>query len=561
MKYGPQNPYCEAIHAEKHRGEFETFEEALGQRLPSALADNPGHEAALQSIFLNQRFLPAGRIQAAVGSLRNVTAFNCFVSRTIEDSMESIVNNAFCEAIETMRRGGGIGYDFSHLRPRGDRIVSLDSTASGPVSFMGIFNAGCHTIMSAGHRRGAMMGVLRVDHPDIEEFVRAKQNTNQMNNFNISVGITDAFMSAVEKGEPFELVFEGKAYREIDARTLWDEIMQSNWLHDEPGVLFLDTINRENNLQYCETIEATNPCGEQPLPPYGACLLGSFNLVRYLKNDGNSFDWALFKKDIPHVVRAMDNVIDKTTFPLPEQEAEAQDKRRMGLGITAVANAGEILGYPYGSPEFIRWLRRVLRTLRDEAYSASIELAKEKGPFPKLDRQSYNESVYVARLPDGIRNGIKTHGIRNSHLISIAPAGTISLTADNVSGGIEPVFSHEADRAVKSTYGDTVIRLKDWAVENYDVYGKTVDDLTPDEHMNVLLAAVPYVDSAISKTINIGPQVTFEEFKEVYMKAYRGGAKGCTAYRGANREGVITRVEDEGMACRIDPETGQKECS
>ncbi len=567
--YGPQNPYCSAIHGEKYRGKFETFEEALGHRLPKALADDPSHGSALQSIYLNQRFLPAGRIQSAVGSTRNVTAFNCFVSGTIKDSMDSIMSGV-TEAAETLRRGGGDGFDFSLLRPRGDRIVSLDSTASGPVSFMGIWDATCHTICSAGHRRGAMMGVLRVDHPDIEEFIRAKQNTDKLRNFNVSIAITDEFMRCLEKGEPFPLVFGGREYSKVDPQLLWDEIMKANWDYAEPGVLFIDTINNNNNLQYCETIAATNPCGEQPLPPHGACLLGSFNLVKYLhqRGDGWGFDWSLFKKDIPHVVRGMDNVIEATTFPLPEQEAEAKAKRRMGIGITATANAGEILGHPYGSPEFIRWERRILRTLRDECYRASVELAREKGSFPAFEVGGYMASPFVQTLPEDIQKGIRQYGIRNSHLLSIAPAGTISLTADNVSSGLEPVFLHVADRAIKSAYGDQIVQLRDYAYHTHQVKGKTVDDLTPDEHLNVLLAAVPYIDSAISKTINVGPHVTFEEFKGIYIRAFKGGAKGLTTYReNGEREGVLTRpeevdgVKDIGLACKFDPETGQKECS
>ena len=555
---GPQNEYCQAIHAEKHRGRFETFDEALGVRLPTAMSDSKEHLGALQQIFLGQRFLPAGRIQSAVGSTRHVTAFNCFVSGTIEDSMDSIMLRA-TEAVATMRRGGGIGYDFSRLRPRGHRIVTLDSTSSGPVSFMHIFDAACYTIMSAGHRRGAMMGVLRIDHPDIEEFIRAKQNLGKLEHFNISVAITEAFMQALERGEKFPLVFEGKTDREVDARALWDELMLANWNYAEPGVLFIDRINDENNLAYCERIEATNPCGEQPLPPYGACLLGSFNLVKYLAPD-QRFNWGLFMSDTPHVVRAMDNVIDRTIYPLSQQEKEAKKKRRMGLGVTGLANAGEWLGHPYGSPEFIRWERKVLRVLRDTAYESSVTIAREKGPFPAFDKVKYPASPFIQRLPEELQADIKKHGIRNSHLLSIAPAGTISLTADNVSSGIEPVFLYEVDRAIKSESGDRVVRLPDYGWKNLGVKGRTVDDLRPEEHLAVMLAAVPYIDSAISKTINVGPAVTWEEFKEIYIRAWKGGAKGCTTFREAGqRPGVITRPVDAGT-CTFDPATGAKDC-
>ena len=345
MLYGPQVPACEELHANKYRLPNESFEEAAS-RNAAAMSDDQDHRKEIKEIFLNQRFMPAGRVQSAMGSPRDVTAYNCFVSGTIEDSMESIMARA-TQAAETMRRGGGIGYDFSSIRPNGDRIVSLDSSASGPVSFMHIFDAVCRTIVSAGHRRGAMMGVLRVDHPDIEQFIRAKQNQDQLTNFNISIGVTDDFMHSVIKDTPFNLTFNDQVYKQINARALWDEIMRANWEWAEPGVLFIDRINQDNPLYYCETIAATNPCGEQPLPPYGACLLGSFNLVKYVEE--NHFDFDLFKVDIPHVVRAMDNVIDRTRYPLPEQQEEAKNKRRMGLGITGLANCLTLVGLRYGS--------------------------------------------------------------------------------------------------------------------------------------------------------------------------------------------------------------------
>jgi ribonucleoside-diphosphate reductase alpha chain len=362
----------EFIYREKYLQPGETFEEGM-TRIAGALQDNEEHFRMFRDILLDQRFLPAGRIQVAVGATRSTTPYNCFVSGTIDDSMDGICSR-LTESLQTMRLGGGIGYDFSTLRPSGERIRSLDSHSCGPVGddnrtrgFMDLFDAGCSVISSAGHRRGAQMAVLRVDHPDIRHFIHCKRTQGRLTNFNISVGITDEFMAAVAEDGEFNLRFDGRTYETIRARNLWDEIMRNTWDYAEPGVLFLDTINKKNNLRYCEDIVATNPCGEQPLPPFGACLLGSFNLTKYIHQrwvvdpvtdeglgpeypDGFAFNWEQFKHDIPHVVRSMDNVIDRAIYPLPEQEIEAKSKRRMGLGITGLANTGEILGYPLVCP-------------------------------------------------------------------------------------------------------------------------------------------------------------------------------------------------------------------
>ena len=448
---GPSVPLSIEIDKMKYRQDEESFHGKV-QRIASALKDNEEHYEALLPILGEMRFVPAGRVQSAMGASEIRTSFNCFVSGKVEDSMNAIMEKA-SEAAETMRRGGGIGYDFSRLRPRGDTIKSLSSQASGPISFMGIFDAVCQTIASSGHRRGAQMAVLRVDHPDIREFVRAKRNTDKLTGFNVSVGITDKFMEALsEEDDSFDLIFEGVVYDTISAKELWDEIMLSTWDWAEPGVLFIDRINELNNLWYCETIEATNPCGEQPLPAYGACLLGSFNLTKYIKYQTMHgkhkmpyFDFPQFKKDIPEVVRAMDNVVDRTIYPLKEQEDEARNKRRMGLGVTGLANTGEILGYSYGSNEFLNWAEKVFACLRDNTYRASARLAAEKGPFP-LYKEEYLKSNFVRTLPQSVKQEIRKNGIRNSHLTSFAPTGTISLVADNVSGGIEPVFSHSYER-------------------------------------------------------------------------------------------------------------------
>ena len=469
-------------------------------------------------------------------------------------------------AAETMRLGGGIGYDFSTIRPRGDLISKTGSPASGPVSFMRIFDAVCSTVASAGHRRGAQMGVLRVDHPDIEEFIRAKQNSTNLTNFNVSVAVTDDFMEAVEANAGFDLVFEGQKYRTINARNLWNEIMRSTWDWAEPGVLFIDRINEYNNLYYCESIAATNPCAEQPLPPNGACLLGSFNLTKYVSLDNNEeffFDWDMFYKDIPVVVRAMDNIVDRALYPLTEQYEEAKSKRRMGLGVTGVANALEALGYTYGSPEFCQFLEELLCEFTNEVYKASALLAKEKGPFPLFDKTAYLASQFVKGLAVDVQQLIAEHGIRNSHLTSIAPTGTISLVADNISSGIEPVFSYGFDRTIQTYEGPRVERVDDYGVRVFGVRGKTADQCTVDEHLDVLLVASRYMDSAVSKTCNVGDLVSFDEFKDVYWKAWKGGAKGCTTFRAAGkRSGILVAApeEGEGAACFYDPETGKKTC-
>ena len=575
---GPSMPISEEIDRMKYRLQDETFDGKI-KRIAKALCDNDTHQYALEDILGNLRFLPAGRVQNAMGSPRITTAYNCFVSGTIEDSMDSIMLRA-TQAAETMRRGGGIGYDFSHIRPRGDMIVSLESQSSGPVSFMGIYDAICQTIASSGHRRGAQMGVLRIDHPDVYDFIRAKRNNDKLTGFNISVGITDKFMECLETGEGFDLVFEGKVYDTIDANNLWDEIMESTWDWAEPGVLFIDRIAEMNNLWYCEDIAATNPCGEQPLPPFGACLLGSFNLTKYVTEneyDHNTFDYAQMSADIKEVVRAMDNVVDRTIYPLKEQEDEARNKRRMGLGVTGLANAGEMLGYLYGTDKFLAWMEAVFKTLRDECYRTSANLAKEKGAFPLYTKQ-YLDSHFINTLSPDVLDLIKENGMRNSHLTSIAPTGTISLCADNVSSGIEPVFSHYYDRTIQTFEGPKVERVMDYAYSK-GVEGRGANDISVQDHLKVLLLAQNYVDSACSKTCNVGDDVTYDEFKQVYVDAWKGNAKGCTTFRlSGKRFGILnetleeetkipsetqTMVEETGKAeaCFIDPLTGQKECA
>lgn len=805
IEYGPKLKISEEIHSVKYRAQGETFRESQS-RVANTLADDPEHFYAFRDILLPQRFLPAGRVQSSVGSPRKTTAFNCFVAGTIDDSMDGIMDAAK-DAAQTMRLGGGIGYDFSTLRPKGDKIITLDSKASGVISFMEIFDAICKTVSSAGNRRGAQMGVLRVDHPDIEEFIEAKTNQTELTKFNISIGVTDEFMEAVTKGTDFELKFKGEVYKRVDAQYLWDKIMRATWDWAEPGILFIDRINNYNNLWYCETIAATNPClhpdslietvdgrvriaditeptqvysmdddgklciknassswvskrgaetlnittgngkqirvtkdhkvavhgdgfikwieaakiergdrlvqlcrsrrgaaysgvklttednrayrmehvmiadavygvaegedvhhidgntynnsidnlevlshsdhstytatndnpqdhqehgedgkfvstgrskktiipmpdelrskmknnhgstvmsitpgdvvdvydmtvedthnfvadftvvhncGEQPLPPYGACLLGSFNLVKYLVEEkkGYGFDFDQFLEDIPTVVRAMDNIIDRTVYPLPQQEEEAKAKRRMGLGITGLANAGEALGMVYGDKKFLRFEEKVLKILANESYKASALLAKEKGTFPLYDER-YLEGKFIQQLDDDVQELIKKSGTRNSHLTSIAPTGTISLSADNISSGIEPTFSHKYDRTIQTEDGPIVEEVTDYAYRELGVVGKTADECTIDEHLGALVVASKWVDSAVSKTMNVGEDVSWDDFKSIYIQAWKKGCKGCTTFRSAGeRYGILNKKEAEaGDACYINQETGQKECS
>lgn len=566
IHYGPSLPLSQEIDKVKYRQTGEDFYSKV-VRISNALKDDANHFELFKDALRHMRFLPAGRVQNAMGATRQTTAYNCFVSSEIQDSMDSIMSVA-TEAAETMRRGGGIGYDFSNIRPRGDLIKSLDSKSSGPMSFMGIYDAVCQTIASSGHRRGAQMGVLRIDHPDIEAFITAKHDSTTLTGFNISVGVTDEFMECLTQKKPFPLKFEGKVYKEVDPVGLWDMIMRSTWDWAEPGVLFIDTINKYNNLWYCETIKATNPCGEQPLPHNGACLLGSFNLVKYVI-DGK-FDYGLFTGDIYQVVRAMDNVIDRTIYPLEAQKKEALAKRRMGLGVTALANAGEMMGMPYGSSEFIEFTAKVLETLRDYSYAASSDLAKEKGSFPLYEPALYQQGNFYATLSDWVKEKIQSQGLRNSHLTSIAPTGTISLTADNVSSGIEPPFSLFYDRTIQTFDGATVERVEDYAYAK-GVKGLTANEISAQDHVRVLGVVSGYVDSAVSKTCNVGDDVSYDDFKLLYENAWAMGCKGITTFRASGkRYGILNEVkppqndDDEpsgAEACFIDPTTGQKECA
>jgi ribonucleoside-diphosphate reductase alpha chain len=573
---GPTIPVAIWADEVKYRQEGETYGQKCA-RVAEALTDNQDHYAKFNEILKEQRFLPGGRVQSAAGSYRKVTAFNCFVMQKVPDSLMGIMEVA-TEAAKTMQMGGGVGYDFSGIRPKGARIKSLGSQASGPVSFMGIMDAICKTIASAGHRRGAQMGCLRVDHPDIMEFITAKANSSSLTQFNISVLVTDKFMEAVKNDGTFDLVFDGQTFDTVRARSLWDAMLRVNWDWAEPGVIFIDRVNEMNNLYYMEDISATNPCGEQPLPPYGACLLGSFNLTKYVyrTDDGFAFNWSLLQRDVPYVVRAMDNVIDETIYPLPQQEAEAKNKRRMGLGVTGLGNALGAIGLRYGSKEATNFTERVLEHIANWCYYASASLAAEKGPFPAYDEEKYLKSKFVEKLDYEVQLKIKKFGIRNSHLTSIAPTGTISLTANNVSSGLEPVFSLSYTRTIQTADGPMYEKVEDYAFREWGVECITADQISVQDHVNMLTSAQKWVDSACSKTCNVGDEVTWDEFKNVYMQAWQGGAKGCTTFRASGKrfgilnssasEDVIEAKEEndetvvEGGACYIDPETGMRSC-
>ena len=504
------------------------------------------------------KFLPAGRITAGAGTERSVTLFNCFVMGTIPDSMGGIFD-MLKEAALTMQQGGGIGYDFSTIRPKGAKVKGVAADASGPLSFMDVWDAMCRTIMSAGSRRGAMMATMRCDHPDILDFITAKRDPARLRMFNVSVLVTDAFMAAVKADEPWDLVFEGQVYHTLRAVELWDQIMNSTFEFAEPGVIFIDRINQANNLNYCETIAATNPCGEQPLPPYGACLLGSINMARLVSDpfgDQAQLDDAVLADLVATAVRMMDNVVDASRFPLEAQQREAEAKRRIGLGVTGLADALLMVGLRYGSVEAAAQTEAWMHQIARAAYLASVELAKEKGAFPLFDSEGYLASGAMEQMDADVRDAIAENGIRNALLTSIAPTGTISLYAGNVSSGIEPVFAYAYTRKVLQKDGtrseEEVIdyavqmwreKMGDAELPDYFVNAQT---LAPLEHVRMQAAAQKWIDSSISKTINCPEDISFEAFKDVYMAAWDQGCKGCTTYRPNAVTGSVLSVSEEG---------------
>ncbi|WP_026868468.1 adenosylcobalamin-dependent ribonucleoside-diphosphate reductase [Inquilinus limosus] len=512
-------------------------------------------------ILRGHRYLPAGRILAGAGTGRDVTLFNCFVMGTVPDSMSGIFAH-LREAALTLQQGGGIGYDFSTIRPKGAPVAGVGADASGPLSFMDVWDAMCRTIMSAGSRRGAMMATLRCDHPDIVDFIEAKRTPGRLRMFNLSVLVTDPFMAAVEADAPWDLVFGGRVFRTVPARELWDRIMRSTYDSAEPGVIFIDRINARNNLRYCEKIQSTNPCGEQPLPPYGACLLGSVNLAKLVVDPFTPearFDHEALAEIVPVAIRLMDNVVDVSRFPLPEQQAEAWAKRRIGLGVTGLADAFLMLGVRYGSADSVALVEDWLGAIKRHAYRASAEIAAEKGAFPLFDRDQYLAAPGVAELPEEIRDLIARHGIRNALLTSIAPTGTISLFADNVASGIEPVFAWTHTRNVLlpdgSRRAETVenhayrlfreIHGPDAPLPDYFVDAQT---LAPADHLAIQAAAQKHIDSSISKTINCPEDLSFDAFKDVYAQAYALGCKGCTTYRPNPITGAVLEARPQKAA-------------
>ena len=532
------------------------------RRVANALAAPEKDQAVWAERFYGAmedfRFLPAGRILAGAGSGRNVTLFNCFVMGTIPDDMGGIFEH-LREAALTMQQGGGIGYDFSTLRPRGAPVKGVGADASGPLSFMDVWDAMCRTIMSAGHRRGAMMATMRCDHPDIEAFIEAKRQPGRLRMFNLSVLVTDAFMAAVKEDAPWELKFGGTTYKVVAARDLWDKIMRATYTYAEPGVIFIDRINRRNNLYYCETISATNPCGEQPLPPYGACLLGSINLAMLVDNpfeENAALRMDELERLVGTAVRMLDNAIDVSRFPLEKQREEAQAKRRIGLGVTGLADALLMCRARYGSTQAVALTESWMKAIQRAAYLASTEIAAEKGAFPLFDAEKYLAGETVRELDEDVRAAIAKHGIRNALLTSVAPTGTISLFADNVSSGLEPVFSFKYTRNVLMPDGSRVSeevtdhayrlfrRLKGETTPLPD-YFIDAQKLAPSDHVIMQAAVQKYVDSSISKTINCPAELKFEAFKDVYLQAYELGCKGCTTYRPNEVTGAVLEVKPE----------------
>jgi ribonucleoside-diphosphate reductase alpha chain len=571
----PQEVSLDVLREKYAKGDEQDIADVRARVARALAALEPAESRAeLEQRFLwaqEQGFVPAGRINSAVGLGIKATLINCFVQPVgdsitgVEDGLPGIYT-ALSEAAETMRRGGGVGYDFSAIRPLGSKVRGTQSRASGPVSYMEVFDSSCRTVESAGARRGAQMGVLRIDHPDVEQFIAAK-DSGGFSNFNLSVGVTDAFMQAVAADTPFDLVHEAEPgdeqieagatqradgkwiYRQIPARALWDRIMHSTYDHAEPGVLFIDRMNAENNLWYCETLRATNPCGEQPLPAYGCCDLGSLNLTAFVDaafTPEAQFDFPRMREVAAVAVRMLDLVLDTTQWPLQQQADEAAAKRRIGLGFLGLGSALVMLGLRYDAPEGRALAARIAMELRDAAYEASVELAREKGPFPLFDAERYLQGQFTARLSPALRAAIAEHGIRNSHLLSIAPTGTISLAfADNASNGIEPAYSWTYQRKKRQPDGSSrIYEVADHAWRLYRQLGHDVTDdaaLPPQfvtalqmramDHLMMMEAVQPFVDTAISKTVNVPVDYPYDDFRDLYTEAWRAGLKGLATYR------------------------------
>ena len=541
------------------------------KRLATALSEPETEQKIWRQKFYDAledfRFLPAGRIVSGAGAKRRVTLFNCFVMGEVPDDLSGIFEG-LKEAALTMQQGGGIGYDFSTIRPKGSLVNSVGADASGPLSFMDVWDSMCRTIMSAGSRRGAMMAVMRCDHPDIELFIEAKREAGRLRMFNLSVLVSDDFMLAVKEDAAWELVYNNTIYKSLPARELWDKIMRATYAYAEPGVIFIDRINRLNPLNYCETIQATNPCGEQPLPPYGACLLGSLNLARLVNEpftNNAHLDQTELGDLVETSVRFLDNVIDISNFPLPEQEHEAKSKRRIGLGITGLADALIMCGVRYGTTEAINLTRQWLKVIQRASYFSSAKLASEKGAFPLYNKEEYLRSETIKVLDEDVRDAIAKHGIRNALLTSVAPTGTISLLADNVSSGIEPVFSFKYSRHILMEDGTRREEEgSDYAFRLYRrLYGSeaalpdsfvSAQELSPHDHLVMQATVQEYIDSSISKTINCPESISFDEFKDIYLQAFDLGCKGCTTYRPNDVTGSVLELTKEETAPVNQPE-------
>ncbi len=538
----------------------------VARALAAVEADPRLWEQPFYEALADFRFLPAGRILSGAGSDRRVTLFNCFVMGDIGDDLGSIFDH-LREAALTMQQGGGIGYDFSSLRPKGAPVQGVGADASGPLSFMDVWDAMCRTIMSAGARRGAMMATMRCDHPDIEEFIAAKRQAGRLRNFNLSVLATDPFMAAVQADAEWPLLFAGRIYRTVRAKALFDQITRATYDYAEPGVIFIDRINARNNLAYCETIHSTNPCGEQPLPPYGACLLGSINLARLVRapfTPDAHIDEAELAELVTVAVRMLDNAIDASGFPLEAQRQEAIAKRRIGLGMTGLADALMMVGLRYGTAAAAELAGEWARQISRASYLASARLAHEKGAFPLYDRDAFLGGETMRGMDADARAAIAEQGIRNGLLTSVAPTGTISLVADNVSSGIEPVFALAYTRKVLQPDGSrTEEEVSDYALRRFRaIHGEaaplpdcfvTAQELTPAEHVRMQAAVQRHVDSAISKTVNVPADIGFEAFQQVYLDAYRSGCKGCTTYRPNAITGSVLEAKPAAPAIPVAP--------
>lgn len=561
-------PLAEEIWAAKYRfvsttGERERDYRQTAERVAEAVAQaEPKQDRAFwRKKFLEAlddfRFIPAGRILAGAGTDRTVTLFNCFVMGTIPDSLDGIFTH-LKEAALTMQQGGGIGMDFSTLRPKGSRVEGIGADASGPLSFLDCWDAMCKTVQSAGRRRGAMMGCLRIDHPDVEAFIDAKRDPARLRNFNLSVLVTDNFMRALAEGADWSLTFDGKIVRRVKASALWRQLMLSTYDTAEPGVIFIDRVNRENNLFYCETLSASNPCGEQMLPPYGACLLGSINLAALVDKpftDGATVNEATLASLTAIAVRFLDNVIDVSRYPLEQQEREAKAKRRIGLGITGLADALLFCNAAYGSSMSVELIQKWLGIMRREAYRTSALLAKEKGAFPLYSSQIL-DAPNLTRLDEETRLLIAANGLRNGCLTSIAPTGTTSLLAGNISSGIEPVFDYQYHRKIRLADGSTrEERVEDYAARVWrELHGEvpppedlfvSAQTLTPFDHLLIQSASQEFIDSSISKTVNCPEDISFDAFSDVYSEGYRLGCKGLTTYRPNAVTGSVLSIETE----------------